>query len=842
MLSKRLGKYEIIEWLGGGRFGDVFLAQDTILEKKFALKISRMKKEVMLMLKDEARLLASLNHPNIVRFYNIDFIDEKFVMVMEYIRGKTLRDVISDQGIDIELAINIISQVLDGLNYAHKKGVLHRDLKPENILIDERMARDSVKITDFGLALFIKSKTISTSVAGTPVYMAPESWSGNYSEKSDIWSVGIILYELLTGVPPFLNSSLDGLKKKIEKNNYLTPSILRAGIPDYIEEVIKQCLEVDPHSRPDACDALEQLTRKKKSVAVKKAIQLPERRTVELELTPEQKEIVQSPDGSILVLGQAGCGKTTTLTHTVVHLIKHRIPADRILVCTFTNKAANDILNRIRDLITISPYDLWVGTFHTLGMRILRRDAERLNFDQDFTIVEPKEIFTKMNLKTGKYRLRAIMKTIENLKAEGVSPEQFEPSNRWEEYCAKIYCNYQELLRESNLLDYDDLILYTVKLLKEHEDIRKYYQNLFQYIFVDELQDINYAQYRLISLIYKKNIFFTGDEDQAIYGWRGGRRELIYQLPKDYPRIKTFHLNKSFRLPQDIIEIANNLMHRPSTAIPNLDSADIAVYTATSGKDEANFVVREIKNLKKENFRFQDIAVLYRMNYLSRQYEDALTRAHIPYTIIGGTSFYERLDIKPLLDYLNLVNSVGTKVQSLEAFSGRAKAILQIKSRTSNKLNKVLQYHFQNSQHLKPINIIDEIAQVLKMGGEVIEELKSFARNYGRNEIPRFLNEVRLVQELDLVDWGQDKVKLLTVHSAKGLEFPVVFLVDLVEDIFPLTKKLTNPKELEEERRLCYVGLTRARKKLYLLYPKQRGGRYQRPSRFLIDMFRKSKL
>ncbi len=840
MLSKRLGKYEIIEWLGGGRFGDVFLARDTIVEQNFALKISRMKKEEMLMLRDEAKLLASLNHPNIVRFYNIDFIDEKFVLVMEYIQGKTLRDIITDQGIDIELAISITSQLLDGLNYAHRKGVLHRDLKPENILIDGRIARDSVKISDFGLALFIKSKTISASIAGTPIYMAPESWTGNYSEKSDIWSVGVILYELLTGVPPFLDASLDGIRKKIAKNNYLVPSILHPGIPDYIEEVIHQCLEVAPDSRPDAQTALEWLTQKKRSVVIKKPISMPERKSAELELTPVQKEIIESINGPILVLGQAGCGKTTTLTYAVVSLIKKGIAPDRIFVGTFTNKAANDIRNRIKELIPVSPYDLWVGTFHTLGMRMLRRDAERLDFDQDFTIIEPEEIFFKMGLKSGKYQLRAIMKTIRKLKAKCIFPEQFEPKNSWERYCAKVYLDYQNLLKESNLLDYDDLLLYAVKLLKNHEDIRAYYQNLFKYIFVDELQDINYAQYQLISLIYKENIFFTGDEDQTIYGWRGARRELIYQVPRDFKGTRIYTLNRSFRLPQEILEIANNLMHRPGTALANLDFADIAVYTAKSPKDEADFVVRQIKELKKENFRFRDIVVLYRMNYLSKIYEETFNRARIPYTIIGKISFYDRVDIKPLLDYLGLIDSLNTKKLSPEDFIGRARAIFHIKKKTK-KINQILEYHFHNGARLSPVNIIDEISRTLKLKDDSIKELKSFARGYEASAISNFLNEVRLIQDLDLVDWNQDTVKLMTIHSAKGLEFPAVFIVDLIEDVFPMTRKLTDPRELEEERRLCYVALTRARKKLYLLYPKWCAGRYQRPSRFLIDMFRKNK-
>ena len=842
MLLKKLGKYEIIDWLGGGRFGDVFLARDTILDKNFALKISRMRKEEISMLKDEARLLASLNHPHIVRFYNIDFIENKLALVMEYIQGTTLRDIITERGIDISDAIDVISQILDALMYAHKNNVLHRDLKPENILLTEEPRKQTVKVTDFGLARFIKPGSISASTAGTPLYMAPEVWSGNYDEKSDIWSIGVMLYELVTGVPPFLADNLNALREKIEKDAFLAPTILRRHIPIELENAIAQSLGLNQDSRPTAAELLQKITERGKAIKIDAHLTLPEKETEFFNLTPTQMDVTNAIDGKILLLGQAGCGKTTTLTYAIVRLIEKKIPVSKILVCTFTNKAANDIRERLLRLAYFSVYDLWIGTFHTIALRMLRRDAERLDMSDEFSIDRPKKVFAEMQVKTGKYRTNAIIKFIEILKAKGVTPDTFRPKNAWEKLCHKIYKDYQAYLKANNIMDYDDLILYAVKLLEENEDIRTYYRKLFDYIFVDELQDINPAQYKLIYLLFKKNIFFTGDEDQAIYGWRGADRRLIYRIPQDYHPTKTFNLTKSFRLPQSMLEIANNLMLRDVTALPTAEPGDIIVYAAKSENDEKDYVIKEIKKLIKEQFRFKDIALLYRMNYISKVYEEGFIKAQIPHTLIGGLSFYERSDIKPLIDYLELLEHSYTHDvmhnEVVENFATKAIELFKIKKRNRVNAIKIFKYHMSNVTNLSPAHIIADIASAAQLKGESILEVQSLAKRYTSSGVSRFLSEIRLIQELDLVDWGKDTVKLMTIHSAKGLEFPVVFVVDLSEDIFPLTKKMASPKEIQEERRLCYVALTRAQKKLYLVYPKWRYRRYQKPSRFLVDMFK----
>ena len=837
MLLKKLGKYEIVEWLGGGRFGDVFLAHDTIIDKNFALKISRMRREEIAMLKDEAILLSSLNHPNIVRFYNIDFIDNKFVLVMEYVEGNNLRDIITEGGIDIRITISILNQIIDALAYAHGAKVLHRDLKPENILAAKKKQDVSIKITDFGLAKFIRADSISASSAGTPIYMAPESWAGRYSEKSDIWSLCVILYEMLTGTPPFLDDNLDGLKKKIEKSRFTAPAVLRHNIPEQLEKMIMTGLTPDPLTRPGIAEIKDYVSQIGKGIRGER-VRVVKEKPGDIKLTPVQKEIIDSLSGAVLVLGQAGCGKTTTLTEGVNKLIGKGVPISRILVCTFTNKAANDICERLAKTNRFDVHDLWLGTLHTLGFRILRRDAERLDIDPDFTIEDSKSIVRAIGIDVGKFRINAVLRFIEMLKAKGVMAKDFEPRNKWEETCLGVYTKYETYTKENNILDYDDLILLSIRLLEDNVDIRQEYQNMFDQIFVDELQDINPAQYDLIRLIYKERIFFTGDGDQAIYGWRGAQKDLIYRVPKDYPAVKTFQLNQSFRLAQAIIDIANSLMHREPTVIPTGQKSDVFVYAAKSEEDEVRYLIKEIAKLRKEEFSYRDIVVLCRMNQLARVYQEAMARARIPHALISGASLYERSEVKPIIDYLEALKECQLTEKPPANFALRMNNLLRIPKRKARRAQGVYEHHLANLMMLDPKKIIDDIIELTGLHGVEIEELQNLTRGLTSRNLVNFLNQVRLARELDLAGWNKDIVKVMTVHSAKGLEFPVVFVVDLVENVFPLTRKISSQKEIDEERRLCYVALTRAQKKLYLLYPKWRHGRYQKPSRFLVDMFK----
>jgi len=282
-------------------------------------------------------------------------------------------------------------------------------------------------------------------------------------------------------------------------------------------------------------------------------------------------------------------------------------------------------------------------------------------------------------------------------------------------------------------------------------------------------------------------------------------------------------------------------MLRQTTALPTNGSGDIMVYAAKSEKDEADYIVREIQSLHKQGFRYQDMAILYRMNYISRLYEDALIKARIPHTLISGTSFHNRLDMKPLLAYIALLDKTGRQKNDAAAaddFVTQSISLFGIKQRSAHRASELLKHHLANATSLDPSTVIEDVINAFGLQGENSNELLSLARTYAAGDFMRFLNDIQLIQELDLADWGKDTVKLMTVHSAKGLEFPVVFVADLIEDVFPLTKKMASKKETEEERRLCYVAVTRAKQKVYLLYPKWRHGRFQKPSRFLVDMFK----
>ncbi len=842
MLAKKLGKYEIIDWLGGGRFGDVFLARDTLLDQQFALKIARMRKEDISMLQDEAKLLSGLNHVGIVRFYNIDFIDEKFVLVMEYVKGAPLREIIPEQGLAVDQACSIGQQISDAVAYAHNKKVLHRDLKPENIL-QEGSGEPVVKITDFGLARFIKSGSLSASTAGTPIYMAPESWSGDFSDRSDIWSIGAILYEMLTGVPPFLSDNLTDLQRKIEMNKFLLPTMVRSAVPEYLEHIIAKCLKSNPDARPTAEELSGMMNYQGTPIRVTPVMRGTEKESPALDLTPAQREILESVPGKVLLLGQAGCGKTTTLTHAVLRLLDNGVPDSNILISTFTNKAAHDIKNRLTQHLGTVSHELWLGTLHNLALRILRRDAARLDLNDEFTIVHPADVVSEMKTKPGKHQVRAMLGYIGKLKARNILPERFAPKTKWEKACHLFYRQYQDRLSAGSMVDFDDLIILAVRLLQDHEDVRSFYQDRFIHVFVDELQDINPAQYSLITLLTGSSVFMTGDEDQSIYGWRGADRTILYHVDDDFPGIKTFTLTKSFRLPQAILEIANHLMLRSSTAVPTYETGDVLVYAAKTENDEANYILNEIKRLTKKQFSYGDIAVLYRVNYISRIYEEAFVKARIPHTLIGGSSFYDRSDIKPLIEYLELIERRAAEPTSSKEDTGTllplALTLFKIGKQKKDRAAAIITYHLEHRTMLAPARVLGDIVDVVGLRGENIDELIALARGFSHLGLSDFLNEVRLVQELDLSEWGKNTVKLLTVHSAKGLEFPVVFLVDLIEDVFPLTKKMASGEDIDEERRLCYVALTRAQKKLYLLYPKRRYGRFQQPSRFLLDMFKK---
>ncbi len=887
MILSNLGKYRTIKWLGGGQFGDVYLVFDTILEKEFALKVARMRNKDIVMLKDEAKLLASLEHKHIVRFYNIDAIEGKFILVMEYVPGRSLRTMLSEGKLDLPQALSLVRQTVVAVAYAHEQQIIHRDLKPENILVTDE---GIVKVTDFGLARFIKPGSLSASIAGTPIYMAPEAWKGKFLPQSDIYSLGAIIYEMLTGRPPFLAESLEDIRKMVFKRTPVMPAVLNPKVPAFLGKLILDCLDKNFNNRPSAASIHEQLTREKKGIKIEPLTLTAEAKPSGLNLSPQEKEIIESTAPRILVLGAAGTGKTTTLVYKVYHAIRReKIDPAHILVATFTKKAAADVRSRLERLLGGEIRELWLDTTHTIGYRILKRDIGRFDRSEDFEIIEPKSRnFRFIVPGFGFEKLRLIFDKIGTYKSNLLSPEEVAARGptTWDKVCAEVYKKYVERLKEKNRLDFDDLVYYPVKLLEEHEDLREYYGKKFSYVFVDELQDLTLAQYRLLQLLasYHNTIFLTGDEDQSIYGWRGAKKELVFDVQKDFTDMKVFLLTRNFRLPEKILNVAQNLIAQNKNRTPTETitvkegEGQVELYSAETVDDEAFFVSETIASLVTKNHKqYSDIGVLYRLNSQSRSLEETLAQFRIPYNLIGGERFYERDEVKHLVDLL-----AGIKQDTLELALPALHWLFRLKTTASLRSRKTLAPYFQTTdgqwtlapaqrvldpkritKTLTALNAIKndlenfsphEILEILLgQSGFVerlkraadpsafnriqnIEELLTAARKFNRGEVGMFLEHLALLENLELVDWGKNAVKLLTVHSAKGLEFPVVFLVGMTEGVFPLVKNLADNRNLEEERRLCFVAITRTVERLYVSYPKYRANRPAEISRFIPEM------
>ncbi len=861
MLTQSLGKYRIIQWLGGGQFGDVYLAFDTILKENFALKVSRMRPEDIQILKEEARLLASLEHRNIVRFYNIDYLQGKLILVTEYVKGWSIREMIEKEQLELNLIIRIAEQCLSALGYAHKKGIIHRDLKPENILFSEEGV---VKITDFGLGKFLKKGSLSASIAGTPIYMPPEAWEGKFFIESDIYGLGAVLYEMVTKRPPFLADSLEEIRKMVFEKEPIPPRFLNPSLPSTLDRAITKSLSKDRGQRPHSAEEFYQLL-------FRKAIEIKPLAIFKVEpkinLTSQQREIITAKEKKILVTGGPGSGKTTTLTYKVYHSLKEEgIEPESILCLTFTQKAAKDLKERLERLLKKEMRDILIGTFHNLCLQILKAEAELLDFSPDFTVIEPFPKTIRLEIPgLGSQQIERIKKMIERFKSIPLLPEEVEreAKSSFQKLAAEAFRRYQDYLKERNLLDFDDLIYYTYFLLKNFPEVCEKYSSNFNRIFVDELQDLTPVQYQILPLLVsvKENIFLTGDPAQSIYEWRNARPENILLAKKDFPGIKTYHLNTNFRLPGKIYQICQNLIgeeeRKPILLIKEEGSAEL--FGAESEEEEVLFLIKKIEEIVKKEHRFySEIAVLYRTNSQSRIYEEGFLRASLPYSIIGDERFYEREEIRNLIQLMRAI-AEGDKETARPVIAWLANSSeekLKIEngkfffSGTNQKIDKFIDLlnKIFSERGMKPAVILNAISANaplfaswqkkeigrIRMGN--IQELANQAKESAEGGIKGFLEKIQLLEDLALVDWGKDFVRFLTVHAAKGLEFPIVFLVGMVEGLFPLFGNTLDRKKLAEERRLCYVAVSRATERLYISYPKRIGGKKQEVSRFLPEM------
>jgi DNA helicase-2/ATP-dependent DNA helicase PcrA len=599
-----------------------------------------------------------------------------------------------------------------------------------------------------------------------------------------------------------------------------------------------------------------------------------------------QREAVEITEGPLLILAGAGSGKTRVLTHKIAYLIEEKnIFPSNILAITFTNKASEEMKNRVDKLIGGKSVGLWMGTFHSVCLRVLRRNANVIGYKSDFTIYDVadqntvvKKCLKELNIDTKQLNPKHVRNIISMAKNEMITPEKFEELHEDEfKYASyiKIYKMYQSTLKKNNSMDFDDLINNTIIIFKENDDILKFYQRKFEYILIDEYQDTNHSQYLFALLLsgIHNNICAVGDADQSIYKFRGADIRNIYEFEKDYKDAKIIKLEQNYRSTQTILDAANNMISNNVSRKPkNLwtskgKGGKINYYQAYTEKDEAEYVFDKIKQYK--NNSFDEFAILYRTNAQSRVFEDVFRKNRIPYQIIGGLKFYERMEIKDILAYLKLIQnpvdnisferiinvpkrSIGKRsVEKLNEFANSKgislyESLLEIEDcftispRTMKSFKSFREIIRPIRSELNSLNVIDIFDEIIEKTGyienlkvkdtiqdstriENVKELKSGIIDFVKtNEddpsLSNFLAATTLQAGIDNMDDNVPGVLMMTFHSAKGLEFPNVFLVGMEENLFPSYMSSNTDEDLEEERRLCYVGITRAEKQLFITH------------------------
>ncbi|EPT40147.1 TPA: DNA helicase PcrA [Streptococcus agalactiae] len=632
-------------------------------------------------------------------------------------------------------------------------------------------------------------------------------------------------------------------------------------------------------------------------------------------MNDKQAEAVQTTDGPLLIMAGAGSGKTRVLTHRIAYLIDEKyVNPWNILAITFTNKAAREMRERA---IALNPatQDTLIATFHSMCVRILRREADYIGYNRNFTIVDPgeqrtlmKRIIKQLNLDTKKWNERSILGTISNAKNDLLDEIAYEKQagDMYTQIIAKCYKAYQEELRRSEAMDFDDLIMMTLRLFDQNKDVLAYYQQRYQYIHVDEYQDTNHAQYQLVKLLASrfKNICVVGDADQSIYGWRGADMQNILDFEKDYPQAKVVLLEENYRSTKKILQAANNVINHNKNRRPkklwtqNDEGEQIVYHRANNEQEEAVFVASTIDNIVREQGKnFKDFAVLYRTNAQSRTIEEALLKSNIPYTMVGGTKFYSRKEIRDVIAYLNILANTSDNIsferivnepkrgvgpgtlekirsfayeqnmslldassnvmmsplkgKAAQAVWDLANLILTLRSKLDSlTVTEITENLLDKTGYLEALQVQNTLESQARI--ENIEEFLSVTKNFddnpeitvegetGLDRLSRFLNDLALIADTDDSATETAEVTLMTLHAAKGLEFPVVFLIGMEEGVFPLSRAIEDADELEEERRLAYVGITRAEQILFLTNANTRTlfGKtsYNRPTRFIREI------
>jgi len=614
-------------------------------------------------------------------------------------------------------------------------------------------------------------------------------------------------------------------------------------------------------------------------------------------LNPRQKEAVITTEGPVLILAGPGSGKTRVLTHRLAYLIKSGIPPANILAVTFTNKAADEMKSRVKKLVGKLSNLPFVGTFHSFCLRILRREIDKLGYKKSFVIYDEddqlslvKKIIENLEINKDQFPAKKVATTISALKSEYIDTHKYESQAQeyFEKIISKIYLAYQEELKNKNALDFDDLIMLTVKLFEEFPEILKKYQEKFKYILVDEYQDTDPIQYQLIKLLSSKyqNLCVVGDDAQSIYSFRNADFRNVLNFEKDYPKAKVVTLDQNYRSTQNILDaaskvISKNVYQKPKNLwTENPTGPLISIVETWNEKSEAEFVVKKIKEFLKQGYKLNDFAVFYRTNAQSRALEEAFIRHHISYKLVGAIKFYQRKEIKDLVSYLKFVDTNDPiSLERIINVPARGIGKITFEKILKQGLKKIAKEKLEVSVFYKLIKKTQDLAnkeslsQVLKFilkaieyqnylkktyGDNIlqaglpedeirwqnIEELINVSTDYDKIKPPQglkeFLEKTALLSEADEVNEQKEVVHLMTLHTAKGLEFPIIFIIGCEEGILPHARSLINPLDIEEERRLFYVGMTRSKIHLHLILARLRTSwglkEANPPSRFLTEI------
>ncbi|WP_027399521.1 ATP-dependent helicase [Anaerovorax odorimutans] len=625
-------------------------------------------------------------------------------------------------------------------------------------------------------------------------------------------------------------------------------------------------------------------------------------------LNPQQREAAVHKEGPLLILAGAGSGKTSTMTHRIAYLIREEgVSPYNILAVTFTNKAAKEMRDRVENFIG-NNISMWILTFHSMCLRILRKHADLLDYTNDFVVYDPtdqkvvmKTCLKELNVDDKKFSPAYVLSIISDCKEKNISPAKFlniNGSDFKSKTISELYKAYENVLKKNNAMDFDDLILRTVQLFEKYEDVLAEYQNRFKYIMVDEYQDTNYTQYRVMKLLAEahSNICVVGDDDQCIYQWRGADIKNILEFEKDFKNTKVIKLEQNYRSHGNILEAAHSVIennrgrkHKKLWTVKD-KGEKLKYYRADDEKDEARYISQEIDRLHNNELKYKDFAILYRTNAQSRTFEEALMARAIPYRVLGGIKYYDRKEIKDVMAYMRLVlntsddlsltrvinepkRGIGEKtlekLKSLADVRGESLFITLtdddiVEGLPSKAVDSVKEMvsaicEFNNEKdNLKVSDIYDglliktgylkslEKQDTIEAEGRIenLLEFKSVIFDYEKENpqlaLSEFLEKVALIAEIDNHNADEDAVVLMTMHSAKGLEFPVVFIPGMEDGLFPGWRSLEKPDGIDEERRLCYVGMTRAMEKLYLTSAQMRTlyGKtdYTRESQFLKEL------